>query len=189
MELRRALRRHSRIMVAPSLRLERRALQAARGIVVFSDWARRSVQEIAPTAQCVEIHPGVDIRQFRPVPQRERRRLRMLFVGGQFEQKGGLDLLAAAEPLLGTRVELDVVTQTDVPSVPNVRVHRLSAGDPRLVELYQQADMFCLPTWADAAPFAVLEAMACGTAIVSSSVVVDPADARRRSCGIACPAA
>jgi glycosyltransferase involved in cell wall biosynthesis len=99
-----------------------------------------------------------------------RERPRVLFVGGRFEQKGGFDLLAALEPRLGHEVEVDLVAAAELPPRPGVRVHRLGPDDPRLIELYQQADIFCLPTHADASAYVVLEAMACGAAVVTTSV-------------------
>jgi glycosyltransferase involved in cell wall biosynthesis len=48
-------------------------------------------------------------------------------------------------------------------------VHRLGPGG-ELAELFAAADVFCLPTSVDAVPWAVLEAMASGTAVVSTDV-------------------
>jgi glycosyltransferase involved in cell wall biosynthesis len=53
-------------------------------------------------------------------------------------------------------------------------VHRLGLGDPELRDLYQQADVFCLPTYGDAVPFSVVEAMACGAAVVATPVGAIP---------------
>jgi glycosyltransferase involved in cell wall biosynthesis len=174
MEIWRPLRRHSRAMMTPSLLLERRALASAAAVVVFSEWAARAVHGINPQARCVELHPGIDLTRFRPAARRPRTAVRVLFVGGRYQQKGGEDLLAAVAPHLGRGVEVDLVTQDLVPAPAGVRVHRLSAGDPKLVDLYQQADIFCLPTQADASPFALLEAMACGAAVVSTEVGAIP---------------
>jgi glycosyltransferase involved in cell wall biosynthesis len=38
------------------------------------------------------------------------------------------------------------------------------------LQVEQQADLMCLPTHADAVPWAVLEAMACGTPVLATSV-------------------
>ena len=43
-------------------------------------------------------------------------------------------------------------------------------SDPRLLDLQQQADVMCLPTYGDTNPWAVLEAMACGTPVISTDV-------------------
>ncbi len=169
MALWRAVRRWSDAQMAASLRLERRTLERAAVVLAWSEWVRAEVARTAPRARVVVHHPGVDAQAFRPAAAREaRRRPRVLFVGGRFDQKGGPELLAAAQPLLGTRLELDVVTQDRVAPRPGVRVHRLTPGDPALVGLFGQADALCLPSRGDAAPWVVLEAMACATAVIAT---------------------
>jgi glycosyltransferase involved in cell wall biosynthesis len=170
MELWRPLRRTTRFQLAPSLALERRAFGRAAKVLAWTEWALRGVQEACPHADAVVHHPGLDVELFSPAAgaRAPRERLRVLFVGGRFAAKGGEDVLAAAEPLLGERLEIDVVTADPVPARPGVRVHQLTAGDPRLIELYRQADMFCLPSHGDACPWAVLEAMACGLPVIAT---------------------
>jgi glycosyltransferase involved in cell wall biosynthesis len=166
----RRLRRHSRATLAPSLAMERRALRRAATVLAFSRWSRRGVEEAAPGAHVVEHHPGIDLDEFRPAPRRPRSRPRVLFVGGRFAQKGGDDLLAALGRHAGRELDLDLVTPAEVAQRDGVRVHRLAPSDPELLDLYQQADVFCLPTRGDAVPFAVLEAMGCGTPVVASRI-------------------
>jgi glycosyltransferase involved in cell wall biosynthesis len=160
--------RYAPALTVPSRALERRALRRASIVFAWTGWARRAVERAAPGARVVEHHPGIDLQRYRPAPRRERELPRVLFVGGRFAAKGGEDLLGALGGQLGQSVELDVVTPAPVVERPGVRVHRLEASDPRLLDLQQQADLFCLPTYGDAAPWAVLEAMACGTPVLST---------------------
>ena len=166
----RPMRRHSRARLRPSLLLERRILGRAATVLAWTEWARREVERACPSARVVVHSPGIDLVRFRPSERRPRQARRVLFVGGRFVQKGGLDLLAALEPSLGADVELDVVTPAGVAERPGVRVHRLGRGDPRLIDLFQQADVFCLPTHADTFGLVLTEAMACGTPVVSTAV-------------------
>ncbi len=161
---------HHELTIAPSVTLERRAFERAALVLAWTAWGRRSVESSAPGARVVEHHPGIDLDRYRPAPRRPRERPRVLFVGGRFVAKGGADLLDALADRLGDGVEVDLVTPEDVPERPGVRIHRLGASDPRLLDLQQQADLFCLPTNADAVPWAVLEAMACGTPVLSTRV-------------------
>lgn len=163
-------RRHSRKLFAPASALERRAFRGAHTVLAWTKWAMESVRAAAPAANVVELPPGIDVERFRPAPRRDSERLRVLFVGSRFREKGGPDLIAALDGLLGREVELDIVTGPAVPESEGVRVHALSHGDPRLVELFQQADVFCLPTYADAMGFAVQEAMACAIPVVTTTV-------------------
>lgn len=162
----RRVRPYSRLMVAPSLALERRALRRAALVLAWTGWARAGVLRACPEARCVLHHPGLDLQRFHPAPRAPRSRSRVLFVGGRFEAKGGWDLLAALEPVLGRDVELDVVTPEAIGDHEGVRVHRLSTGDAALIELYQQADVLCLPTHGDSMGWTLLEAMACATPVV-----------------------
>ncbi|HYM55111.1 MAG TPA: glycosyltransferase family 4 protein [Solirubrobacteraceae bacterium] len=165
-----ARQRYAPVTIAPSRALERRALRGAALVLAWTGWARRAVEREAPGARVIEHHPGIDLLRYRPAARRERERPRVLFVGGRFAQKGGGDLIEALGEGLGREVELDVVTPATVPERPGLRVHRLEASDPRLLDLHQQADVLCLPTHGDTNPWALLEAMACGTPVVSTRV-------------------
>lgn len=157
-------------VLAPSRALERRALRRATLVLAWTAWARASIEREVPGARVIEHHPGIDLEHYRPAERRERLLPRILFVGGRFREKGGEDLIEALGERLGRTVELDLVTPAEVPPREGVRVHRLGPSDPELLDLQQQADIFCLPSYGDAAPWAVLEAMACGTAVVASTV-------------------
>ena len=161
---------YASIGIAPSRALERRALRGAALVLAWTSWARRGVEREAPGAHVVEHHPGIDLQRYRPAPRRERARPRVLFVGGRFVKKGGEDLLEALGDRLGRDVDLDLVTPGDVSERPGVRVHRLGPSDARLLDLQQQADLLCLPTYGDSNPWVLLEAMACGTPVVSTHV-------------------
>jgi glycosyltransferase involved in cell wall biosynthesis len=156
---------------APSRLLERRALEQAALVTAWTAWARRGVEREAPAANVIEHHPGIDLQHYAPAPRSPRERARVLFVGGRFVEKGGEDLVQALHGRIGKDVELDLVTPADdVQSRDGVRVHRLDASDPELLALYQQADLLCLPTHGDTNPWVILEAMACGTPVVSTPV-------------------
>ncbi len=163
-------RRHAAVTIAPSVTLERRAFRTAALTLAWTAWTRRAVERSTPDARVVEHHPGVDLERYRPAERHARERPRVLFVGGRFAEKGGEDLLAVLAEELGESVELDLVTPAPVSERPGVRVHRLGPSDPRLLELQQQADVMCLPSRADAVPWAILEAMACGTPVLATRV-------------------
>jgi glycosyltransferase involved in cell wall biosynthesis len=170
MEIWRGTRAHSRALLGPSIRLERKAFSAAARVLAWTAWTATGVKRQSPAARVTVHHPGVDLQRFRPAARDARERPRALFVGGRFEAKGGLELVDALGSALGREIDLDVVTPDPVPRREGLTVHRLEPGSPGLVGLFQQADVFCLPTRGDAAPFAVLEAMACATPVVSYDV-------------------
>jgi glycosyltransferase involved in cell wall biosynthesis len=163
-------RAHREVTIAPSVALERRAFQRAALTLAWTAWSRSSIERSAPGARVIEHHPGLDLERYRPAARRPRERPRVLFIGGRFVGKGGDDLLDALAGQLGESVELDIVTPEPVAQRPGVRVHQLRPSDPLLLDLQQQADLLCLPTRADAVPWAVLEAMACGTPVLATRV-------------------
>ncbi|MHB8451960.1 MAG: glycosyltransferase family 4 protein [Mycobacteriales bacterium] len=170
----RPVRWYSRTLLWPSRVLERRAFDACASVVARSDWAAAAVRRSAPGARVVTLPPGLDVERLHPVARTLRERSRVLFVGARFVEKGGEDLLAALAPRLGRDVELDVVTRDQVRELPGVRVHQLSGGSPGLVELFQQADIFVLPTRGDSFGWVILEAMACGTPVVATPLGAIP---------------
>lgn len=158
---------------AVKLRLNQAIFRRAAAIVTWCQWAADSlVADYGVRAENISIiHPGVDLTLFHP-PQANGNRnvVRILFVGGDFERKGGADLLDAMRRL-GPHAELDVVTGSPVEPTPGVvcRVHRgLTPQSPELVQLYRQADIFALPSRGDCFPQAVAEGLASGLPIVAS---------------------
>lgn len=165
----RPVRPYSRLTLAPSTRAEARVLSAAAAVLAWTGWAERQVRDLAPDARVLHWHPGLDTERYRPAPRRPGIP-KVLFIGGRWAQKGGPELMAALGPLLGRRLELHVVTPSETPSGEGVVVHRLGSSDPELLDLIQQASVLCLPTKGDSNPWVLLEAMACGTPVVSTEL-------------------
>ncbi len=154
-------------------------LKHATYLMPWSDWCARSLIEdygVDP-ARVRLLRPGVDLAAWDAKSDVHGGPLRILFVGGDFERKGGGDLLAALELLSGDW-ECDIVTKTEVDASSHsgkVRVHRhLNPGDPELVALFAEADAFVLPTRGDANPWVSMEAMAAGLPVVSTAVGAIP---------------
>jgi len=154
----------------------RHAFARARGLIAMSDWVRTSlVQDYAVTPDKIRILPfGVNVQQWQFVPRMPApgRRLRLLFVGGDFERKGGPHLLDAFHHGLADFCELDIVTGAQPAySGHHVRIHTgLTPNSPLLRKLYSDADLFVLPTRGDATPIAILEAMATGLPVITTKV-------------------
>lgn len=104
----------------------------------------------------------------------------LLFVG-QLNELKKVDLLLRALPLLRQPAELQLVYHSGTLELPlrrlaaalnlSERVRFLGAKRPEeLSALYQEADVFVLPSIAEALPSVVSEAMLCGTPIVATDV-------------------
>jgi glycosyltransferase involved in cell wall biosynthesis len=157
--------------------LNRRTFKLARNLVTWHEWGKRSlIQDYGmPADKIVVIPPGVNTEQWNIHRDdvRPGAAVRLLFVGGDFRRKGGETLLRAfCESLAGT-CELDIVTREEVNihGLPRVRVHHgLAPNSPDLMELYSRADVFIFPTLGDSLPLVIMEAMASGLPVVTTSV-------------------
>ena len=173
-------RRSPEVLEMLKRRINARAFESAARLVTWCQWAAYSlVSDYGVPADKIDvIPPGVDLNVFRPsfLPKRSER-TRILFVGGDFERKGGTDLLDAVG-LLGDSCELDIVTGSAVPPIPagvQARVHRgLKPQSDTLVQLYRSADIFALPSRGDCMPQAVAEALACSLPVVATRVGAIP---------------
>lgn len=111
---------------------------------------------------------------------------RMLFVGQLIPQKGFDVLLKAFKNVsMSKEIELQVVYQTSELETyyKNMttqlgiekKVHFLGFKSAyELAEIYRNADLFILPTYAEALPSVITEAMMCGTPIIATDVAGIP---------------
>jgi glycosyltransferase involved in cell wall biosynthesis len=156
-----------------------RCYERARHLVAWSDWARNSLIEdyrIDPSRITV-IPPGVHIDQWGNDRSHESATgpVKVLFVGGDVNRKGGHLLVEAARVL---RVEdsvpdfeVHLVTRSAVAAEPGVFIHNdLGANSSELIALYHESDILCLPTFADCLPMVLLEGAAAGLALLASDV-------------------
>ena len=159
--------------------MNRDAFHAARRLVAWSEWARRSLVRDygVDSARIQVIAPGaapqffaIGQRRVDAAPDNGRRPVRVLFVGGDFTRKGGPALLEVMRSDLGARCELHVVTQQQVESRPNVFVHRAAQNSPELLRHFERADIFVLPSLGDCLALVLMEAAAAGLPIVTTSV-------------------
>jgi glycosyltransferase involved in cell wall biosynthesis len=160
--------------------VHRHVMHRARRITAWSEWAKRSIvtEYGVRDDNVVVIHPGTTLGNFPDPAARGPRKpgpVRLLFVGGDFERKGGDLLLEVFREHLAGTCELDLVTGSDVAAGDGVRVHRgVKPHSPLLLGLYADADVFVLPTRADCSPVVLGEAMAASIPIVTTRVAGVP---------------
>jgi glycosyltransferase involved in cell wall biosynthesis len=176
--------------------LNRSTFARAAHVVSWSDWGKESLiaEYGVPESKVTVIPPGVQVgRWSRPdgsLPPDEAV-VRVLFVGGDLERKGGAVLLQAMREVRtalggpGPRIEVHLVTGAAVPPEEGVFVHSgLQPNSPELIELYHRAHIFCLPTLGDCLPMVLSEAGAAGLPLVSTRVGAIPEIVRDGETGL-----
>jgi glycosyltransferase involved in cell wall biosynthesis len=158
--------------------ITRRVYQEARLILPWSKVVEGSLvcDYGIPREKMEVVPPGIDLAAWKCAHSGARSRragnFRVLFVGGDFERKGGDILLEIArrEDFQGT--EFHFVTNAEVSEPPqNAYFHRnVTPNSKEIIALYREADLFALPTRADLSPNAICEAMAAGVPILATDV-------------------
>jgi glycosyltransferase involved in cell wall biosynthesis/GT2 family glycosyltransferase len=160
-----------------------RCFRRARHVVTWSAWAREGlVAEYGVDAgKITVVPPGVHVERWergargRPEAGAGTDPVRVLFVGGDLDRKGGHLLIEACrtlrkDPAVGT-FELHLVTHNEVADEPGITVHNgLGPNSPVLIELYHSSQVFCLPTLGDCLPMVLSEAGVAGMALISTDV-------------------
>jgi glycosyltransferase involved in cell wall biosynthesis len=173
-------------------RLNRDCFASARRLVAWSEWTKRGLVQGygVPADKITVIPPGVNVHEWRrPTPRVPHAGpVKILFVGGDLERKGGLVLLEAFRALRHLGLELHLVTKDRLPPEPGVFIYNsLEANSQPLKDLYHTCDIFALPTLGDCLPMVLSEAGASGMAIISTNVAAIPEFVRNGETGLTVP--
>ena len=159
---------------AELLALEREMYQGAFHVFVMGSPARDSLihdYDVDPAA--ITIAGGGVCFERLPAPAGPSPDPAVLFVGREFQRKGGADLIAAFEQV---RSRLpDAVLHVVGPSRrevggPGVVAHGRVSDRARIAELYRGARLLCLPSHYEPFGLVLLEAMAHGVPCVATNV-------------------
>jgi glycosyltransferase involved in cell wall biosynthesis len=134
-----------------------------------------------PPERITVVPPGINLRRYfspdRAARAETGRPLNLLFVGADFKRKGGDLLVSLAQEREFRDVRFNFVTKAyEGPITENIRVFdNMITNSAPMVNLFNEADFFALPTRADSHAIASLEAMATGLPVISTPVggVVD----------------
>jgi len=154
-------------------RYNRHALRNAAGLAPWSKWVRESlIDDYGVDPSRIEvIPPGVDASAWQPADHAGDGPMKILFVGADFDRKGGQILLKAFDALPPGSAVLRLVTRTDIAVRPGVEVYQgLSPNDSLLRELFRTSDVFVLPSAFEMFGIAAVEAAAAGLPVIVTSV-------------------
>ena len=161
--------------------VHKRTFQLAQGIITWSSWAKQSlvVDYDIPAHKITVLPPGVIVSDWiRPEPRVVHNdAVKLLFVGGDLERKGGLLLIDALRTLRneGLNVELHLVTRDEhLPEEGLFIYNDMKPNSAELKQLYYDCDVFCLPTYADCLAIVLAEAGTTGMPLVSTRMAAIP---------------
>ncbi|MCS3861650.1 glycosyltransferase involved in cell wall biosynthesis [Salinibacter ruber] len=160
-----------------------RALRRVDAVFVENDWMHDYVQQTAPSTQSVFAPPGVDVETFVPSTTPFEERDYLLSVGRFGDPRKNPRLLfkayARIQEELGEEAPLLFLAGRTGPSQEawevasqlgireQVTFHQ-NVSHERLIELYQEAQLFLLSSDEEGLGLVILEAMACGVPVVST---------------------
>ncbi len=165
----------------PIIAFEQKCFEAAAHIISWSDKARESVIKDykISSEKVTTIRPSLPLNLFNSIARKPAKedKIRLLFVGNDFARKGGEDLLAVFLEDFMNVCELDIVTNANLnlPNIPNLRIHRgIRPLSLDLINLYQKADVFVMPTYEEVYGLVFGEAMAAGLPCIGTNIMAVP---------------
>ncbi len=150
-------------------------------VVAVSDGVGAVLSSALGSVRVAVIGNGVDVERFGSAGARHDPP-RILYAGVVTPRKGLLDLFAASETLRGDGIPHEVIVAGGTPDEGPEAEAAVNAAAGEVVRfvgpqqredmaaLYREADLFCLPSWWEAMPLSLLEAMASGLPVVATRV-------------------
>jgi glycosyltransferase involved in cell wall biosynthesis len=157
------------------------AMRPADAVVAVWTAGERALRDALGAERVRLIDNGVDPGRFAP-PEPAHNPPVLLYVGLLTPRKGVLDLIAASRSLQADGVPHELHLLGGIPdegpaaAAPVIEAAQgaatlLGRREPSEMPLaYASADVFCLPSWWEAMPLSVLEAMAASLPVVASDV-------------------
>jgi len=163
--------------------LHLKTVQKCRKIIVINEIVKKLYENIIDEEKICIIPFGVDDDLFIPSKKRiERERFEILYVGSLIELKGVFYLINALPHILKnvSDVTLRIVGEGKQKSFLQKLVHGLDLDENVVFEgfiphlqihkFFQKCDVFCFPTLGEPFGKALIEAMACGKAVIATNI-------------------
>jgi glycosyltransferase involved in cell wall biosynthesis len=167
----------------------RSALKSSDRQIAVSHESARQLRDLTDSANISVIANAIDTsifnsRDLTAKNKTDERTIRILFVGAVGKLKGERDLIKALAILREGKPNININIKVSFLGygAENLKEYCDEAGISEFIEhlgavslterigFYQNADIFVLPTYAEAMPMSVIEAMAAGLAIIATKV-------------------
>ena len=140
-------------------------------IVACSDWIRDfAAQSFLKQNRIEVIKNGIDLDTFKPYGNKSSEKFRIIAVSSVWNKQKGLDDIKELRKLLDDDHEIIVVgvTKSQKQDLPNgiIGIERTN-NVQELAGLYSSSNVLINPTYADTFPTVNLEALACGTPVIT----------------------
>lgn len=173
-------------------------------ILCISDYARSQVMKLSPVSAWSKMNIcrlGVDPERFKPLPKTgDRSPKHVLCVGRLTPAKGQAILLEAMAQLIRQKRPVTLTFVGMGPDYDGLQAHVKKLGiedyvhfagavdQEHILDYYQEADIFVLPSFAEGLPVVLMEAMAMGIPCVTTAITGIPELIQNRKNGLLVPA-
>lgn len=138
-------------------------------LITISPWLTGLMSERFGRSVRAEIWNGVDLERFRPPPDKDWSKPRVLMMYSPLPLKGCSDGIEALQRLSGTFPAAEITLFGLFPPPPDFKGRFILDPSPeRLVSLYGESSIFLYPSRGEGWGLPILEAMACQCAVVAT---------------------
>jgi glycosyltransferase involved in cell wall biosynthesis len=163
----------------------RKALSLSDSFIAVSRESARQLRDLTDSPNICVIPNAIDTSIFNnpdSAAKNNDRAIRLLFVGAVGKLKGERDLIKALAILRRRKPDINIKVSflgygaenlegfCDEQGISGLVEHLGAVSLAERVGFYQKADVFVLPTYAEAMPMSVIEAMAAGLAVIATNV-------------------
>ncbi|MCR5449558.1 MAG: glycosyltransferase [Solobacterium sp.] len=139
-------------------------------IVTPSQWLQRIVKTSYLKDYPSEvIHNGIDLTKFHDADRQNRDGFTLLFIASVWTKEKGAEDIKKLMPMLkeGIRAVIIGAGSDQFKKLPNCTVYKHTSDQQELIRLYGEADLLINPTYEDTFPTVNIEALACGTPVIT----------------------